>query len=123
MIDETFYKVVDKKVVEQLHHSYDVEFNVEHVIFQAHFPDNPIVPGVCSLEIMRQFAQTMLGGEIRIPAVKNIKFVSLMTPAKGKIFTFDMQLLQKAENQYGAKVSISEGETMLVKASVVFDKV
>ena len=90
MIDGNFYTIVARHESDPLHIRCDVEFNVDHEIFKAHFPGNPIVPGVCSLEIIRQMATALLGGVIRIPSVKNMKFINVMTPAKGKLFTFDI---------------------------------
>ena len=122
MIDETFYKVVDKQSAEPLHWRYTVIFNVNHDIFNAHFPGNPIVPGVCSMEMIRQFAESMLGGEVRIPSVKNMKFIRLMTPAEGKAFTFDILLTAKTDTQYSAKVAIFDGDDVIMKASLLCDK-
>ena len=121
MIDETFYKVVDKQSAEPLHCRYTVIFNVNHDIFKAHFPGNPIVPGVCSLEIVRQLVACMLEieTEARIISVKNMKFVSLMTPSVDKRFVFDIALSQKTDSQYVTKVSILDGDSVAVKASLV----
>ncbi|MBP5241827.1 MAG: hypothetical protein J6Z26_08005 [Bacteroidales bacterium] len=122
MIDGNFYTIVARHESDPLHIRCDVEFNVDHEIFKAHFPGNPIVPGVCSLEIIRQMATALLGGVIRIPSVKNMKFINVMTPAKGKLFTFDIQLVAQSDSQYSAKATISDADAIVVKASLLCEK-
>ena len=122
MIDGSFYTIVGTHDTDSLHIRREIVFRMDHVIFQAHFPDNPIVPGVCTLEIIRQLVSEVVGGEIRIPTVKNMNFLNLMTPAEGKVFTFDIQLVAQSETLFSAKTTISDPETIVVKASLLCEK-
>lgn len=122
MIDGSFYTIVGTHDTDSLHIRREIVFLMDHVIFKAHFPDNPIVPGVCTLEIIRQLVTEVVGGEIRIPTVKNMKFLNLMTPAEGKVFTFDIQLVAQSETLFSAKTTISDPETIVVKASLLCEK-
>ena len=122
MIDGSFYTIVGTHDTDSLHIRREIVFRMDHVIFKAHFPDNPIVPGVCTLEIIRQLVTEVVGGEIRIPTVKNMKFLNLMTPAEGKVFTFDIQLVAQSETLFSAKTTISDPETIVVKASLLCEK-
>ena len=122
MIDGSFYTVVGDGDIEGLHLRRDVVFNTEHEIFKAHFPDKPIVPGVCSIEIIRQLITDLLGGEVRVILVKNMKFLNLMTPDVGKVFRFDIQLTEQAPDRYSAKVVVSDPDTVVVKTSLVCEK-
>lgn len=122
MIDGSFYTIVGTYDTDPLHIRREIVFCMDHVIFKAHFPDDPIVPGVCTLEIIRQLVTEVVGGEIRIPTVKNMKFLNLMTPAEGKVFTFDIQLVEQSETLFSAKTTISDPETIVVKASLLCEK-
>ncbi len=119
MLDETFYTVVASRQTASLHCIQTVAFNLNHPILKAHFPNNPIVPGVCSLEVFRGFASAMLGAEVRIATVKNMKFVKLMTPAEGKLFDFDIDMKITDEGRYSAKLLITEDGETIVKASLI----
>ena len=122
MIDGSFYTIVGTHDTDSLHIRREIVFRMDHVIFQAHFPDNPIVPGVCTLEIIRQLVTEVVGGEIRIPQVRNMKFLNLMTPAECQVFTFDIQLVAQSETLFSAKTTISDPETIVVKASLLCEK-
>lgn len=119
MLDETFYTVVDSRQTAPLHCTKTVAFNINHPILKAHFPNNPIVPGVCSLEVFRIFATAMLGAEVRLATVKNMKFVKLMTPADGKCFDFDIDIKTAEDGTFSAKLLITEGGETIVKASII----
>ena len=32
----------------------DIELNAAHTIFKGHFPDQPILPGVCMLQMVKE---------------------------------------------------------------------
>ena len=122
MIDESFYTIRNRQECAPLHIVHAVAFNHEHEIFKAHFPDNPIVPGVCCVEIVRQMVGDMLGADMRISVVKNLKFISLMTPAADKVFSFDVDVAENSENQYSVKVTIAHDGTVMTKMSLMCHK-
>ena len=59
---------------------FHIELNVNHTIYQAHFPGQPITPGVCLLQIARELLEDHCGHKLEIHHVKNIKFLSVVSP-------------------------------------------
>ena len=57
-----------------------LRFVAEHSIFQGHFPGKPIVPGVCSIEIVRELMEMILQKKLILKKSSNIKFLRLLTP-------------------------------------------
>ena len=37
--------------------SYDLQLDASHVIYQAHFPGEPITPGVCIIQIAKELLE------------------------------------------------------------------
>jgi len=52
MLLQNFYKIKDSKTTEK-GFIYSININEKHEVFKGHFPDNPVVPGVCLIQIMK----------------------------------------------------------------------
>ncbi len=57
-----------------------IVFDAAHDIFGGHFPGQPVVPGVCMMEIVKELMQQMLGSTLMMRAAGNVKFLGLITP-------------------------------------------
>lgn len=57
-------------------------FNAEHEIFQGHFPGNPIVPGVCTLGIVKDALVRAIGKPLCLFKAPMVKYLGLITPDK-----------------------------------------
>ena len=50
MLLENFYKIIHIKEREDGKQEIEIELNPGHVLYQGHFPGQPVVPGVCTLQ-------------------------------------------------------------------------
>lgn len=57
-----------------------LEINPLHKIFQGHFPGQPVVPGVCMMEMVKEVTETVTGKEMFLHKADNIKFLSIIDP-------------------------------------------
>lgn len=71
---------------------YDVEIDPSHAVFEGHFPDNPVLPGVCTLMMVRACASDALGAEMSYAEVKESKFLSAVIPGKHDRLTVKIRL-------------------------------
>ena len=91
---------------------FEVRLNPGHVIFRGHFPGNPVLPGVCSLMIVRECASRMAGLPLVYAAVKESKFLAAITP--GACLTIGLRLSNDGEG-YPLDATIGCGETTMLK--------
>lgn len=54
--------------------------NKEHPVFEGHFPGNPILPGVCTLQIARELIQEAVGKNLMLSRAVNIKYLGFISP-------------------------------------------
>lgn len=59
---------------------YGIRLNANHVIFKGHFPGNPIVPGVCQIQLVTEILEEYLGRPLFLKQVVNIKFLTVLKP-------------------------------------------
>jgi 3-hydroxyacyl-[acyl-carrier-protein] dehydratase len=59
-----------------------VVFNPEHRIFAGHFPGQPVVPGVCMLQILKEYLEKMLAAKLILQKASQVKYLALIDPVQ-----------------------------------------
>ena len=57
-----------------------VEFNPAHDIFKGHFPDLPVVPGVCMMQMIKEIIEDVLGKATNLVHAAEMKFMAVINP-------------------------------------------
>ena len=95
--------------------------NPEHLIYQAHFPGNPITPGACLLQTAGEVLQHKLGRPLFLKASKNIKYLNVLVPAEGKEVCFTFSNLVENETECKAQVVIADEASVYTKMSLTYN--
>jgi 3-hydroxyacyl-[acyl-carrier-protein] dehydratase len=61
-----------------VHAALDV--NKDSGIFKGHFPGQPVVPGACMLQIVKDVLETALNIQLQLKKAGHLKFVSMIDP-------------------------------------------
>lgn len=79
MLKDHFYHIISTL---QQENSVEVslQLNAAHEIFKGHFPDQPVVPGACLLQIVKEVLNISLEKELRLQKAGNIKFIVPVDP-------------------------------------------
>lgn len=64
----------------------------EHGIFEGHFPGNPILPGVCTVQIVRELLEKAMGKELILTRAGNIKYLGFINPVTTPEVQFDLTI-------------------------------
>ena len=94
--------------------------NLEHLIYQAHFPGNPITPGACLLQTTGELLQRKLGRPLFLKSSKNVKYLNVLIPAEGKEVRFTFSNLVESETECKAQVVIADEAQVYTKMSLIF---
>ncbi len=86
-----------------------IKLDAAHVIFTGHFPGQPVVPGACLLQMVKEIMQNITGNELQLIKANQLKFISLIDPSQKDML--EMELTHK----------LSENGEWLVSATVAED--
>jgi len=75
-----------------------IKLNQDHEIFKGHFPENPIVPGVCLIEMIKEILSEILKVDLILKKASNIKFKNLVNPQINPLIYFDFKIKKSEEN-------------------------
>lgn len=93
-----------------------VELFPNHPIYDGHFPSCPIVPGVCTLTIIKEQISLFLQRKIVYKNIKECKFVSSLTPKEGLLITLNVEITGK--QKVGCIVSHDKQIVLKLKAEI-----
>lgn len=68
-----------------------LEINPAHAIFEGHFPGQPVVPGVCLMQMVKEIAEKVLGKETRLVKADQVKFLALLIPAENQPLQMELK--------------------------------
>ncbi|WP_300602561.1 3-hydroxyacyl-ACP dehydratase [Niabella sp.] len=60
----------------------DIRLNTAHPIFDGHFPGQPVLPGVCMMQIVKELAEDATGKKLFLGEAAQCKFLSMVDPEK-----------------------------------------
>ncbi len=69
----------------------EVLLHAGHAIFKGHFPGQPILPGVCMMEIITEIIGEHLKKTFRISSAPLIKFLLMIDPRKNPRICFEIK--------------------------------
>jgi len=87
----------------------------DHPVFDGHFPGNPILPGVCSIQITGELLSKYLSQKIMLIKSENIKFMSLVVPSENTILNYEISFSTKEENILSIKCNVTSNEMEVLK--------
>lgn len=97
-----------------------ITFNEKHPIFSGHFPDNPIVPGVMQVQIIKDLMEKHLNQNLLLYQAKNIKFLSIISPVNNSQVEVSIQIQSFEDNSLQAQANIRSDEITFMKFSGIF---
>ena len=124
-LKNSLYKIVDKS--EQGKGTcYDIVLDSNHTIYQAHFPGEPITPGVCLIQIAQELIDDHLQQKYTLRGIKNVKFLSVISPRQHPHVRYLLEKVEFLEDTNECKVVaqvLDPGSTSsLAKLSLLFSK-
>ncbi len=94
-----------------------LHINPAHPIFKGHFPGQPVVPGVCMLQLIKEVAETALGRALFLKRVEQVKYLQVLVPAYQK----DIMLRMEWKPGLAFTASLEEGMQTIMKMKGVFE--
>lgn len=96
-----------------------VHLNKDHAIFKGHFPGNPVMPGVCMIQIIKELTEKSTGKNLFLAVSSNIKFMAIINPEKNP----DLQLtiyIKEENGEVKVKNTTSYEDIVALKLSTTF---
>lgn len=75
-----FYTVLQSERINATDWSVRIMLNQRHPVYAGHFPGQPVVPGVCLLQIIKECAERLCGTRLQYKQISSGKYLSVINP-------------------------------------------
>lgn len=117
MLNDHLYTVIRSEKEATLNH-IEVVLNAADIIYQSHFPGNPITPGVCIVQMLKELVKRIKAQPYTILEIKNVKFLKVINPLENSRIDF---FITDNEEAGALRVSaeIKHGEETFAKLNLL----
>ena len=96
-----------------------ITINKDHIVFKGHFPDNPVMPGVCMIQIIKEITEKIVNKTLFMQSANNIKFMAIINPFLTPELELQLEIIETEEGFKVKNVSKFE-ETVALKSTTNF---
>lgn len=114
MLQGDFFTIDQQEITTNDIHS-KISLNVEHPIYQGHFPQQPVVPGVCMMQIIAELSTNALKQKVTLKKANQAKFLIPIIPQKNPSLDVQIKYKKNEDGSYKINASILNGETTFFK--------
>lgn len=95
MLIKDFYTVqnIIQVDINTIHAS--IQLNKDHAVFNGHFPGNPVTPGVCMVQAIKEITQDHVDSLLFLQNISNVKFTTLINPNVNANLILELSIIQE----------------------------
>ncbi len=86
-----------------------------HKVFEGHFPEQPVVPGVCTMAMVKECCSELLSRPVRYDYVKEVKFLSAIVPSIHN----ELSVTVEIDEDMNLKSVVTHKEQVMMKLKAV----
>lgn len=102
--------------------SASIAINGNHPVFNGHFPGNPVTPGVCMMQIIKELAEKWASCPLMLKNARNVKFMAIINPLLNPNIRIELDV-EEEDELLSIRSTTSFEDTLALKFSGVFQKV
>ncbi|RZJ66836.1 MAG: 3-hydroxyacyl-ACP dehydratase [Flavobacterium sp.] len=123
MLLTDFYSVVSNEETSTGNHLVMIRVNPNHEVFKGHFPGNPVMPGVCMMQIIKELTEEINGSSLFMQSLSNVKFMALINPEQTPELRLELNISQTEDSLVKVKNTTYFNDTVALKLASTYKKV
>lgn len=120
MLQGNFYSVISNESPSPENHRFQLAIDPSHAIFDGHFPGQPVVPGVCLVQMGKEMLENIVERKLFLEKGSTIKFLNVVDPQITAKIQLDIKIKSNQPEAISTDFSISFESTTFVKFSGQF---
>lgn len=109
MLENSFYKILTSA-----DGHYTVALLPDCDVYRGHFPGEPISPGVCSIQMVKELMERQTGKHLMLTDIKQARFTTLITPVQHHTLDVNIELTP-ADDKYTYHATVGQGDNVFVE--------
>lgn len=120
LLKNNLYKIISFNSEEK---SYNIELLPDCMIYRAHFPEQPITPGVCIIQIASELLTELFSRPFELTSVSNAKYIAVINPQDTPklTYTFKKVIFDEESSRVKVSVLVTDDDVTFTKLSLVYN--
>lgn len=114
MLQGDFFTINQQDLTENNIQS-QISLNVEHPIYAGHFPQQPVVPGVCMMQILAELSTAALGKKVYLKKANQAKFLIPIVPQKNPVLEVNIKYTKNEDGSLKINATIQDSSLTFFK--------
>jgi len=123
MLLKDFYKVQSLDKIDGQKYLATILINEKHEVFNGHFPGNPIMPGVCMMQIIKELTEEITRSTLIMQSLSNVKFMALINPEVTPELRLELEVSETDDQTIKVKNTTYFNETVALKLGSTYKKI
>ncbi|NDV81071.1 hydroxymyristoyl-ACP dehydratase [Bacteroides sp. 51] len=115
MLIAQFYTPLSQETTGETAWTVSVELNPHHAVYQGHFPGNPVLPGVCTLQIIKECLEELMDSTLQYAQVNSCKYLSAINPYDTPRLQLNLAVKELEDHQIQLLADGRTGDTDFIK--------
>lgn len=115
-----FYRILSIEKAADQKYTAIISVNEKHDVFKGHFPGNPIMPGVCMMQIIKELTEQITKTSLMMQSLSNVKFMALINPEMTPELRLDLEITKTEEGTIKIKNTTLFNETIALKLNSTY---
>lgn len=112
---DNFFRIVEREGM-----TIKIAMNADHEIYKAHFPGNPITPGVCLVQMATEMYQEICHEPLMLAEIPRIKYRNVIKPSDQPSYLFTP--MGEDEGNRKVKVEIKDEEKVFTEMTLCYKR-
>jgi 3-hydroxyacyl-[acyl-carrier-protein] dehydratase len=119
MLKGSLYKINTSFCSDGVLHAL-LEINEHHEIFEGHFPGQPVLPGACMLQMVKEILEYVFDRKLQLQKANNLKFLQLIDPQVTNVIQLKLTYKLLEDNVLHVNGSFISAENIAFKFQGTF---
>lgn len=107
------YYTIDRRVTEGDETVFSITLLPDYCAYAGHFPGNPVSPGVCNIQMIKECAEQLAGTCLFLGYISQCKLSAVITPQTTPHLQIRMQLVA-ADALYKVRATVYDDTTTYI---------
>jgi len=119
MLKDSLYHIIAIDHTDSVIHAV-LELDAQHEIFTGHFPDHPVLPGACMVQMIKEVFESAMGTPYRLEKADNLKFLTIVDPQQTSTLQLELNyIIEELLAKVNAELVTDEGIAFKFQGSFV----
>lgn len=93
--------------------------DANHKIFEGHFPNQPVVPGVCMMQMIKEIYEEVTGKTTNLVQAAELKFLAVINPLENNLVHATIKIAEEESGQVKIAASLFKDDLVHFKCKAL----